>query len=70
MRYTYDELRAAAISPTATQEDIDAFGEWFEEFGFPYWTGEYFDADDGLRLYPIYSYCFVLGADENHYEFR
>lgn len=49
----YEELRSAAIADDATQEDINALGAWFESNGSTYWNGEYYDADDGIRLYPI-----------------
>lgn len=52
-RYNYDELRAAAISPSATQEDINRLGEWFSEYGEAYWNGYYYDAD-GYKLIPLY----------------
>ena len=52
--YDYRELRAAALSSDATQADIDALGEWFHQYGQRYWNGEYFDANDGLRVYPVY----------------
>lgn len=52
--YDYEELRAAALASDATQADIDALGEWFQQHGMAHWNGEYFDADDGLRVYPVY----------------
>jgi len=69
-RYDYKELRAAAIAAEATQDDVNALGEWFSEYGADDWNGEYYDAD-GLRLFPQYSApdeygdCEILG-----YEFR
>lgn len=57
-RYSYQELRAAALSPDATQDDLNALGEWFEMYGHSApdaWNGEYWDVDDGNRLFPIYS---------------
>lgn len=51
--YDYATLRAAALSQSATQEDIDALGEWFSRFGSVYWNGEYYDAD-GVPVRPIY----------------
>ena len=55
-KYNYDELREDATSPEATQEDINALGEWFSQYGEMYWNGEYYDAEDGLCLYPLYKY--------------
>ena len=52
-RYDYEELRAAAVSPDATQIDINTLGEWFQTYDMNSWNGEYFDMDDGLRLYPV-----------------
>lgn len=52
-RYDYEELRAAAIRTNATQKDINTLGEWFNSYGESYWNGEYYDMDDGLRLYPV-----------------
>lgn len=59
--YNYEELRAAALT-SATQEDIDALGEWFSRYGHSYWNGEYYDAD-GIRVYPVYKQI-----DDNNYE--
>ena len=38
-------------------------GEWFEQYGDEYWNGEYYNADDGIRVYPI-----VKEVDEDEYE--
>ena len=53
MRYQFDELRAAALAPDATQANIDALGHWFETYGMADWNGEYFDVDGTNRLRPI-----------------
>lgn len=52
--YSYDELRAKALSADAEQIDIDTLGEWFEEYGRDSWNGEYYDAD-GYMVFPVYS---------------
>lgn len=52
-RYDYKKLREKALSATATQEDIDNLGKWFELFGETYWNGEYYDAD-GAEIWPVY----------------
>lgn len=53
-QYDYKELREKAVSNNATQEDINALGEWFEQNGYShYWNGECFDAE-GYYLYPIH----------------
>lgn len=54
MRYQFDELRDAALSPDATQNDINALGEWFQRYGYSDWNGEYFDVDGVNRLRPVY----------------
>jgi len=54
-RYEYEELRAIAIAPGAKPEQINALGEWFEQYGSNYWNGEYYDAD-GIRVYPVYDW--------------
>lgn len=61
-RYSYKELRAAAVAAAATQDAIngaingaiDALGEWMTTYGTAYWNGECFDIDDGLGLWPVY----------------
>lgn len=55
MQCNYEELKNAALAPDATQDDINALGEWFERYGDRYWNGEYFDVN-GEHLYRIYSY--------------
>lgn len=53
-RYDYEELRDKALSTTATQEDVNALGKWFEHYGNDYWNGEYWEIDSNNSLYPIY----------------
>ena len=53
-RYSYRELRAAALAPEAAQADIDTLGAWMEQYGTDSWNGETYDIDDGKRLRPIY----------------
>lgn len=52
--YDYEELKIKALVADATQEDINALGEWFDLYGYDYWNGEYFRIEDGKRIYPIY----------------
>lgn len=52
-RYDYEELKNKALSTEATQEDINALGEWFEQYGYRYWNGECFVIDEDYDLYPI-----------------
>lgn len=69
--YDYETLRAAAIRPGATAEDLRELGEWFERYGMVYWNGEYWDADAGLRLYPIIEWDEELDqGTTTGYEFR
>ena len=63
MYYTYDELRAAAMSDTATAEDRIRLYNWFEREDIAGWNGEYYDLDDGLRLYPVYEYEYDAYGD-------
>lgn len=50
----YQELLQKAKCSSATQEDLNELGKWFEDCGFQYWNGEAYYADDGDWLYPIY----------------
>lgn len=61
--YNYEELEAAATKFGATQEEIDALGEWFERFGRRYWNGECYEVSEkeGLYLYPMHK---QVGEDE------
>lgn len=54
-RYSYVELREAALKPGAKQIDIDTLGAWFSVYGQRNWNGEVFDVD-GANLRPVYSY--------------
>lgn len=68
MKYDYAELKEKAIN--GKQEDINNLGEWFEQYGDRYWNGEYYNADDGMRLFPVYK---EIDEDEwelIRYEFR
>lgn len=54
MRYKYEELAAAALAPTATQDDLQRLADWFYNYDMRDWNGEYFEIDATHRLYPIY----------------
>lgn len=58
---TYNELKEKALAFNATQEDINALGEWFERYGMSYWNGECFRVDADHNLYPIHK---EIGYDE------
>ncbi len=51
-RYSYSEL-LEAVKANETPDNVNALGEWFEQYGDRYWNGEYYDAD-GLRLFPVH----------------
>ena len=51
--YDYEELKNKALSADATQEDVNALGEWFEQYGDRYWNGECFSVENGIHLYRI-----------------
>ena len=50
--YDYKDLKAA-VDANPSQENINALGEWFSNWGNDFWNGEYYDADD-LRIFPVY----------------
>lgn len=58
---TYNELKEKALAFNATQEDINALGEWFSRHGMSYWNGECFHVDSDHNLYPIHK---EIGYDE------
>lgn len=64
MYKSFEELKGAALAPDATQADIDALGEWFEQEAndLHYWNGECWAVDRklDLNLYP------ALIHDEAH----
>lgn len=62
--YAYQELREKAFGADATQEDINALGEWFEQHGMRYWNGESYDVGQGYNLYPIYRWDTDLDQGE------
>lgn len=54
--YSFKELAAAATMYNATQEEINALGDWFRLYGQDYWNGESYVVDEknDLRLYPMH----------------
>lgn len=52
--YDYAELRKAALDERSEQA-INKLGQWFDNYGAQFWNGEYYDADNGVRIYPVYS---------------
>lgn len=60
-RYNYKELAEKALAFNATQEDINALGEWFDRHGRSFWNGECFHVDADHDLYPIHK---EVGYDE------
>lgn len=57
---TYNELKEKALAFNATQEDINALGEWFSRHG-DHWNGECWTVDVDHDLYPIHK---EVGYDE------
>lgn len=53
-KYDYEELKNKALSKNATTEDINALGEWFQQYSDSSWNGEYYEIDSHHRLYPQY----------------
>ena len=53
IRYDYQELRAKAIN-NPTFENLEALADWLRNYDMNSWNGEFWDIDDGQRLYPIY----------------
>lgn len=52
-RYSYSDILAKAEVEGASSVDVNALGEWFEDYGYTYWNGECFECG-GLRVYRIY----------------
>lgn len=69
-KYDYQELRTKALSPGATQKDIDTLGEWFSRYYDLRWNGEYYDVGNGLRLFPVYATDDGINFEIVRYEFR
>lgn len=63
--YTYEELVAAAMKIDATQEEINALGEWFESYGMSFWNGSAFEVDgkNNIWLAPL-----MKEIEEDEYE--
>lgn len=59
--YNYKEICEKALASDATQEDINALGEWFERYGRSGWNGECWTVDAYRDLYPIHK---EIGYDE------
>ena len=55
MYYDYAELREKALSPNATQKDLEALADWLMQYDASAWNGEYYDIDNGTRLFPLYT---------------
>lgn len=67
--YDYEELRAAAFAPNATQEDVENLGDWFSQYGEAFWNGECYDAD-GYELWPVYDFSDEDDPKLTGYEIR
>lgn len=53
-RYSFEDLKAKALAPNATEDDVDRLGDWFESFGQHFWNGECYDIDGDHGLFPVY----------------
>lgn len=53
-RYSYEELKAAALSPDATPADLEALARWFIMYDMEDWNGECFKIDSTHDLYPVH----------------
>ena len=51
---SYQELRTRAISRDTDAEKRLDFFYWMEQNDTADWNGEYFEIDNGLRMYPVY----------------
>lgn len=67
-RYSYSEL-LEAVKANETPDNVNALGEWFEQYGDQFWNGEYYDAD-GLRLFPVYAEVSEYQFEITGYEVR
>ena len=51
--YNYNEL-IKAYNENKTQKNLNAIGEWFEQYGTEFWNGECYECKElGGRLFPI-----------------
>ena len=62
--YEYKELKAKAIAPNSTQEDVDRLGRWFEQHGHQYWNGKAFLVEKDLFLKPVYKPIYAVKVEE------
>lgn len=68
--YSFEELKAQALAPNATQEAIEELNDWFSEHGYMYWNGEYFEIDDNHRLYHVFTETDDGELEYSHSEIR
>ena len=52
-RYDYQELREKAIN-NPTFDNLKNLADWLSNYDMNSWNGEFWDIDDGQRLYPVY----------------
>lgn len=50
----YPILLKKATKRNATRDDRLDLLAWFETYGDRYWNGEYYELEDGKKLYPVY----------------
>lgn len=66
--YDYQELLSKAMK--GNQSDVNALGNWFEQYGQGFWNGEYYKIDSNSNLYPIYKQIDKDNAEIIGYEIR
>ena len=52
-RYDYQELREKAIN-NPTFDNLKNLADWLSNYDTNSWNGEFWDIDDGQRLYHVY----------------
>ena len=67
-RYEYDEALSAALE-NPSFHNLEELAKWLDVYDPSAWNGEYYDLDEGRRLFPVYgdedeNGCFpVVGYD-------
>lgn len=52
--YKFPELFELATRFDASQEDIDRLGQWLDLYDKESFNGVYYDAGDGVNVFPVY----------------
>ena len=66
LQRSYDELERKALAVDATQDDINALGEWFDSTpeARRYWDGESYHVTGDIYLYPVFRVTVDDDGDE------